>query len=95
MNIKTIILVASVITLGACSSTESQDNKKDEMTLASAKSNGMVCEHRASTGSHLKKRSCMSKELADEIREHNKHDMGKLLNSNKGDRQTRDIAGGQ
>jgi hypothetical protein len=31
----------------------------------------MVCEYRATTGSHRKKHTCMSKELADEVRRRN------------------------
>ena len=66
---KTNILLGLFITtimLGGCAAAP-----KDTEYRELAKSKDLACEHSAKTGSHLKKKKCMSKELADEIRRRN------------------------
>jgi hypothetical protein len=73
--IKQITLIALVTFISACSSSApgyseksaANDKKYEEM----AKDKNMVCEYRATTGSHRKKRTCMTKELSDEVRKRN------------------------
>jgi starvation-inducible outer membrane lipoprotein len=64
MNFKNIALAAITVSiLSACAAAP----KNTEQTKL-AKNKNMVCEHSANTGSHLKKKKCMSKKLADEVR---------------------------
>ena len=73
--LKSISFFMLIIFLGACSSSQpgysdksaANDKKYKEM----AKDKNMVCEYRPTTGSHRKKRTCMSKALADEVRRRN------------------------
>ena len=64
------MLSASLILLCACAGP-----KSNEQYEKLSKDKSMVCEHTASTGSHLKKRKCMSKDLADELRRQNQEAM--------------------
>ncbi len=64
MNLKNItLMVITASFLFACA-TAPKDSNQSKI----AKNKNMVCEHSANTGSHLKKKKCMSKKLADEIR---------------------------
>ncbi|MCW8833925.1 MAG: hypothetical protein OQK03_11445 [Colwellia sp.] len=73
--IKKITLVALVTFISACSSSEpgysEQSAANDKKYEKMAKDKNMVCEFRPTTGSHRKKRTCMSRELADEVRRQN------------------------
>lgn len=63
------LIVIGLLFLFGCSST------KDESL---AKNEDLVCEYKAKTGSNIKKRTCMSKELAEEIRRKNQEVMREL-----------------
>jgi hypothetical protein len=73
--LKNITIISIIALLSACSSSQagyaekSAENDKKYATMA--KNKDMVCEHRATTGSHRKKRTCMKKALAEEIRRKN------------------------
>jgi hypothetical protein len=72
---KKISIISIAILLAACGSTspgyDDKSKENDDKYSKMKKNKDMACEYRASTGSHLKKRTCMSKELADEIRRRN------------------------
>ncbi len=61
-----------VTLVSACSSSAPEYAEKsaanDKKYQQMAKDKNMVCEYRATTGSHRKKRTCMAKELSEEIR---------------------------
>lgn len=66
---KKTLLISISILLAACSATDASKSKANDAKYAKmAKDKDMVCEYRPTTGSHRKKRTCMKKELADEIR---------------------------
>lgn len=69
------LLIAMLTMISACSSITPEYSEKskanDDKYAKMNKDKNMVCEHKATTGSHLKKRTCMSKELADEVRRRN------------------------
>lgn len=73
--LKSISAIAITIILSACSSSQagyaekSAENDKEFAKIS--KDKNMVCGYRATTGSHRKKRTCMSKQLADEVRRKN------------------------
>lgn len=73
--LKKTLLISITILLAACSSSQSgyadKSKENDDKYTKMANDKNMVCEYRATTGSHRKKRSCMSKELADEVRRRN------------------------
>ena len=73
--IRTISMIALIALISACSSSQSgyaeKSTENDQEYAKLDESKNMVCEYKAETGSHRKKRTCMSKELADEIRERN------------------------
>tara|TARA_R110000744_G_scaffold29968_1_gene71190 strand:- start:5031 stop:5315 length:285 start_codon:yes stop_codon:yes gene_type:complete len=69
---KQISLISLAVLLAACSATDPGKSKaNDAMYDKMAKDKDMVCEYRPTTGSHRKKRTCMKKELADEVRRRN------------------------
>lgn len=72
---KKISLISITILLAACSSSQSgyadKSKENDDKYTKMANDKNMVCEYRPMTGSHRKKRTCMSKELADEVRRRN------------------------
>lgn len=61
-----IVLISSAF-LFACSSTSG------EKTAYS--NEDMVCEYVAKTGSNLKRRTCMTRELSEELRKESEHDL--------------------
>ncbi len=73
--IRTISMIALVALISACSSSQpgyAEKSAANDQEYAKLDENkNMVCEYKAETGSHRKKRTCMSKELADEIRKRN------------------------
>jgi hypothetical protein len=73
--IKKISIIALVTLISACSSSQvgyaDKSAENDQQYAKMAKDKNMVCEYRATTGTHRKKRTCMSKELADEVRRKN------------------------
>lgn len=73
---KKIFSISLITLLTACHSTS--DTAANKTTVAKTSSKNMTCEHTASTGSHLKKKRCMSKELAEAVREVNKENMRSL-----------------
>tara|TARA_R110001583_G_scaffold2296_9_gene16964 strand:- start:16599 stop:16880 length:282 start_codon:yes stop_codon:yes gene_type:complete len=87
--IKKITVVALLTFVSACSSSTPGYSEKskanDEKYAQMAKDKNMVCEYRPTTGSHRKKQTCMSKELADEIRRKNQE----ALRSQKSNGRTR------
>jgi len=70
-----IITIVSAITLIGCHSTDEQGTSTQ--TVQTNKQE-MVCEQRATTGSNLKKKRCMSKKLAEEVRKVNQENMRTL-----------------
>lgn len=72
---KKISLISITVLLAACSSSQpgyaDKSKENDDKYTKMAKDKNMVCEFRPTTGSHRKKRTCMSKELADEVRRRN------------------------
>jgi hypothetical protein len=66
MNKASVIVIS--IMLSACASTESDDN------LAS-NDRDMVCEYVAKTGSNLKRKTCMTRELSEQLRKENDADL--------------------
>ena len=72
---KKISLISITILLAACSSSQSgyaeKSKENDDKYAKMANDKNMVCEYRPQTGSHRKKRTCMSKELADEVKRRN------------------------
>ncbi|WP_139326801.1 hypothetical protein [Shewanella sp. UCD-KL21] len=56
------------ILLSGCASTTDQKT-------ASNNNEDLVCEYIAKTGSNIKRRTCMTRELADELRKENEADM--------------------
>jgi|TARA_B110000908_G_scaffold124746_1_gene146265 hypothetical protein len=91
--IKIITLITLVTLVSACSSSApgysekaaANDKKYEQM----AKDKNMVCEFRPTTGSHRKKRTCMSKELSDEVRRRNQEAL--RSQQNKGQTSTSSI----
>ncbi|BBN80152.1 hypothetical protein PA25_01370 [Pseudoalteromonas sp. A25] len=77
--IKVIGVIGFGVAIAGCSST--QDTQSG--SAASWKDPDMVCESIAQTGSNLRKKRCMSKELADEIRANTKEGMRKLENNSR------------
>lgn len=73
--LKTLCLVTTIALLSACSSSQSgyaeKSAENDKEYAKMVKDKKMVCEYRATTGSHRKKRTCMSKALAEEVRRKN------------------------
>lgn len=73
--LKTISVVSLAILLTACSSSQpgyaDKSKENDDKYAEIAKDKNMVCEYRPTTGSHRKKRTCMTKQLADEVRRRN------------------------
>ena len=73
--IKKIALITFTLLITACSSSKPEYAKKsaanDKKYAEMQKDKNMVCEYVATTGSHRKKRVCMSKPLGDEIRRRN------------------------
>lgn len=64
-KMKTIVsALISVILLTACQSTSDNDAN---VASTNKKNNNVVCENMATTGSHIKKRTCMSKAQAKAI----------------------------
>ena len=72
---KLIITVCAISLLSACSGTKSANKSNDGKNLASNKN--IVCERTAGTGSHLKKKTCMSRAKAEMLREAAKRDMAR------------------
>lgn len=75
--IKIAALIFTTVLLTACSSTSENATNENE-THVVAKNKDMVCEQRASTGSHLRKKRCMSRKVAEAVREVNKENMRAL-----------------
>lgn len=73
--IRKISIIALVTLISACSSSQAgyaeKSAKNDQQYAKMAKNKDMVCEYKATTGSHRKKRTCMTKALADEVRRKN------------------------
>lgn len=68
-----ITTTALVLLLSACSS--QKDNSQYEQL---AKNKEMVCENRAQTGSNIKKKKCMSKDLAEAVHQKNQEALRRL-----------------
>ncbi|WP_371377292.1 hypothetical protein [Thalassotalea aquiviva] len=68
---KPLIIISIVSIITGCAPSQSEHEKYNGI----AKNEDMVCEHIASTGSHMKKKRCMTKELAAEVREKNQQAM--------------------
>lgn len=66
----TTAIIATCL-LSACQSTDVGDTE----VAANDSQADLVCEHRASTGSHLKKRTCMKKSLAKAIQRESQESM--------------------
>ena len=75
----------SIFLLSACSSSGGSEKYN-----GLAKNENMVCEHTAQTGSHMKKKKCMSKELSEAVRQKNQEALrrldkkGQTFTNNKG-----------
>jgi len=69
MNKLIIISTVGLLLLSGCSSLSDDSLSSNE---------NMVCEKKAVTGSNIKKRTCMSKELAEEIRKKNQEAMREI-----------------
>ena len=73
--LRIISLIIFVVLLSACSSSQpgyaDKSKENNEKYEKMSKNKNMVCEYRPTTGSHRKKRSCMTKELADEVKRRN------------------------
>jgi len=65
--LKKIAIISFATLLVACSGNPNGKVAKNQVDTSD-----MVCETSASTGSHLKKRKCMSKGLAQAVREQNR-----------------------
>lgn len=69
---KSTVVLSLAILLTACGSTDPAKAKANDEEFAKLKNDkNMVCEYTATTGSHRKKRTCMSRELSDEVRRRN------------------------
>jgi len=78
--IKITTIILSIGMLAACGSTnETASNNDESQKVASNKD--MVCEQTATTGSHLKKKRCMSKKVAETVREVNRDNIRALNRS--------------
>lgn len=64
-----VIIISSLLFLSGCSSLSEDSLSSNE---------NMVCEKIAVTGSNIKKRTCMSKELAEERRKKNQEAMREI-----------------
>jgi len=64
-----VIIVSNLLFLSGCSSLSEDSLSSNE---------NMVCENRAATGSNIKKRVCMSRELAEEQRKKNQEAMREI-----------------
>ena len=73
--LKKVSLISISILLAACSSSQpgyaDKSQKNADKYAKMAKDKNMVCEYTATTGSHRKKRTCMTKEISDEVRRRN------------------------
>jgi hypothetical protein len=66
---KTLYLILLMLFLSACVSSGSKN------TVSLEHDDNLVCEYIAKTGSNLKKRTCMSRTLAEELERENKQDL--------------------
>lgn len=73
--LKNITIVSLIAVLSACSSSQAGYSEKsaenDKKYAKLAKDKNMVCEFKTQVGSHRKKRTCMTRELAEEVRKRN------------------------
>lgn len=88
--IKIVSIIALATLLSACSSSQASYAEKsaenDQEYERIAKNKNMVCEYKATTGSHRKKRTCMTKKLSKEIQRRNQAAM--RSQENKGQTST-------
>lgn len=69
---KVLLSLVSTVFLFACSGTA--EKAEDGSTVAKVNKN-MICENTATTGSHLRKKKCMTKAQAEHLRKISKEDM--------------------
>ncbi|BBN80153.1 hypothetical protein PA25_01380 [Pseudoalteromonas sp. A25] len=67
------VVAGSILLLSGCNSTS--ESSGDRVAKVD---NDLVCESRPTTGSNLRKRRCMSRELADEMQKETKASMRKV-----------------
>ena len=67
--LKTLYLIFLTLFLSACASSGTKD------TTSLESDDDLVCEYIAKTGSNLKKKTCMSRALAEEIDRKNRNDL--------------------
>ena len=66
MFIKSLSAIALVALLAGCNSTS--DDTDTTAKVASSKKTNLVCDNRPRTGSNVRRKKCITKELADELR---------------------------
>jgi len=70
---KVILTLCAISLLSACSGTKSANNANGTQKVASNKN--IVCERTAGTGSHLKKKTCMTRAQAKALKQQSQEDM--------------------
>ncbi|NOU52921.1 hypothetical protein HG263_20685 [Pseudoalteromonas sp. JBTF-M23] len=79
-----VALAGSILLLSGCNSTsESSDDRVAKVD------NDLVCESRPTTGSNLRKRRCMSRQLAEQVQRENKDAMRQVEKKGRGQSHTR------
>ncbi len=70
--------IITIFFLAGCSSTSETTEGGNNQLAQKQKKASMVCEHRATTGSHRRKKTCMSKKLAKELEAENREAMREI-----------------
>ena len=71
---KNVMLIGSVF-LSLLLNVGCSSNGADNDGKTAANGEELVCEYRAKTGSHMKKKTCMTKSLAQELERQNREDL--------------------
>jgi hypothetical protein len=72
-----LLILASALFVTACTSSGAQN------TLADADDQNLVCEYIAKTGSNMKKKTCMTRALAEELERETREDLNEAYRSGR------------